>query len=87
MPKFPFYAFYDKPTTKAKLIRLHDDPDMKIKMGALDIGAEWSHERVEIINEFIIPGSPPGKRWVARTEMGSIFQDKPKAFTITNMNK
>ncbi len=84
MPKFPFYAFYDKPTTKAKLIRLHDDPGMEIKMGALDVGAEWRNELVEIINEYVIPGHPPGPRWVARTEMGSIIQDKPKAFAVIN---
>ena len=76
--KFPFYAFYDHPTTKAKLIRFYDDSD--VSMDALETGAEWVGEKVEIINEYIIPGNPPGKRWIARTEKGSIFQDKPIAF-------
>ena len=76
----PKKAFYDKPTTKAKLIQ--SGSDNRVTLSALEIGAEFVGELVEIINDYVIPGHPPGRRLVARTESGFIFQDKPVAFTM-----
>lgn len=72
------FAFYDKPTSKAKLIKLWDGstPEMR----ALDVGAEWVGEFVEILEERTEPD-----RWVAKSEKGSLFLDKPSAFTVTEI--
>jgi len=76
----PKKAFYDKPTTKAKLIQLCDGS--RPTLSALEVGAEFVGECVEIINDYVISGYPPGRRLVARTGVGSIFQDKPMAFNV-----
>lgn len=65
-------AFYDRPTRKARLLGLWDGSTPSLS--PTEVGAEWRGEAVEII-------SKTPKRWVARSEKGSIFADVPSAFT------
>lgn len=69
------HAFYDKPTKRAKLLAFYDGS--KLNIDALEVGAEWVGEYVEIISE-------KGNFYTVRSEKGSIFKDVKSAFTVVD---